>query len=99
MNNPFEIINARLSKIEDLLFDLKQHNEKKELPEAHSAQFISRKKAASILGISLGSLNDYCKRGIIPSFRIRGRVLLKEESVLGSVSLVKSVKHKKGLID
>ena len=99
MNNPFEIIFAELSEIKNVVLHIKQQNEKKELPEAHSAQFISRKKAASILGISLGSLNDYCKRGIIPSFRIRGRVLLKEESVLGSVSLVKSVKHRKGQID
>lgn len=99
MNNPFEIIFADLSEIKNSLLDLKRHNEKKELPEALSAQFISKKRAAFLLGISISTLTNYCKQGIIPSFRIRGRVLLKEESVLGSVSIVKSVKHKKGLID
>lgn len=62
-------------------------------------EFISRKMAKSILGISLVTLGDYCKRGIIPSYRIGSRVLFKEHEIIESVSKVKTYKYKKGEID
>ncbi len=64
-----------------------------------SKKFISRKKTASILGISLVTLGDYCKRGIIPSYRIGSKVLFIESEIIESVTLVKSVKNKKGGIE
>ena len=60
--------------------------------------FISRKKAAQLYGISLVTLNHYCKRGLVPSYRIGNRVLLVESEVLQSVSRVKTFKSgKEGL--
>jgi hypothetical protein len=48
--------------------------------------YISRKVAAQILGISLPTLNDWSKRNLIPSYRIASRIRYKKEEVLSSVS-------------
>ncbi len=100
MNNPFEIIDRRLSIIENLLIELKQHNLKKEFPETHATKFLNRRETASLLGISLGSLNSYTKSSILKAYRIGNRVLYKEKEILEeSVSQIKSFKYRKGLID
>ena len=62
-------------------------------------EFISRKKTAIMLGISLVTLNDYCKRGLIPTYRIGNRVLFIESEIIASVSKVKTIKHMRGEVD
>lgn len=56
-------------------------------------EYITRKDAKEILGISLPTLNDWSKRGIIPSYRIASRVRYKREEVLNSVTKVHSLKY------
>lgn len=60
-------------------------------PPNTKTEFISRKKAARLLGISLVTLGEYCKRGMIPSYRIGNRVLLIEKEIVESVSKIKTV--------
>lgn len=88
-----------LEELEKLIKDCIKSELKNHLAIAPAlkTEFISRKKAASILGISLATLGDYCKRGVIPSYRIGSRVLFKENEVIESVSQVKNLKHKKGI--
>lgn len=50
------------------------------------SEYISRKTTAQILGISLPTLNDWSKRGLIPSYRIASRIRYKKDEVLNSVS-------------
>lgn len=70
MNNPFEIIEQRLSNIELLLLDMKH-------PPKES-KFISRLEARKKLGISMPTLDKALKDGTLIGHRIGGRVLLKE---------------------
>lgn len=56
-------------------------------------EYITRKDTAGILGISLPTLNDWSKRGVIPSYRIASRVRYKREEVLNSVTKVHSLKY------
>src|ERR1035437_5701589 len=58
-------------------------------------EFISRKQAASILGISLPTLGLWSKTGIIPSYRIASRVRYKKQDVLNSLSQVQTLKFKR----
>ena len=58
-------------------------------------EYITRKETARILGVSLPTLNDWSKRGIIPSYRISSRVRYKKEDVLNSLDLVKTIKHRR----
>lgn len=48
--------------------------------------YLSRKETCKILGISLPTLNDYTKRGLVPSYRIGARIRYKKEEVLNSLS-------------
>ena len=56
-------------------------------------EYITRKDTAGILGISLPTLNDWSKRGVIPSYRIASRVRYNREEVLNSVKKVHSLKY------
>ncbi len=44
-------------------------------------RLLSRKETAKILGISLVSLSNYVKLGIIPAYRLGNGVLFKENEV------------------
>lgn len=60
-------------------------------------EYITRQETAEILGISLPTLNDWSKRGIIPSYRIASRVRYKKAEVENSLSQVHSLKYGRGL--
>lgn len=49
-------------------------------------EFLSRKETIALLGISLPTLNDWSKRGIIPSYRIASRIRYKRAEVVASMS-------------
>jgi excisionase family DNA binding protein len=49
-------------------------------------EYITRKETAQILGISLPTLNEYTKRGLVPSFRIGSQIRYKKDEVLKSVN-------------
>ncbi len=58
-------------------------------------EYITRKATAEILGISLPTLNDWSKRGVLPSYRIASRVRYKKGEVLNSLSLVQTIKYRR----
>lgn len=49
-------------------------------------EYLTRKETARILGVSLPTLNDWSKRGLLPSYRIASRIRYKKEEVLNSVN-------------
>ena len=63
MSNPFEIIDARLSNIENLLIDLK-HSKNEYHPE--SDQLLTIKEAADFLHLSVPTIYGYVSRNEIP---------------------------------
>lgn len=62
---------------------------------AHSAseKLLTRKECADKLKISLVTLNDWSKRGLIQSYLIGGRVLYKDSEIEASLYQVKTVKY------
>jgi excisionase family DNA binding protein len=64
-------------------------------PETPS-EYITRKETARLLGISLPTLNDWSKRGVIPSYRIESRVRYKKNEVLESLKKVRTNIYGKG---
>ena len=63
MNNPFEIIDARLSNIENLLLDLK-HSSKEHQPEID--QLLTIKQASELIKLTVPTLYGYVSRNEIP---------------------------------
>lgn len=54
---------------------------------------LSRKETADKLKISLVTLNDWTKRGLIQSYLIGGRVLYKESEIEASLYKTQTVKY------
>ena len=66
------------------------------LPEPKpETEYITRQETTQILGISLPTLNEWSKRGILTAYRIASRVRYKKAEVIASLERVKSVKYKK----
>lgn len=80
MNNPFEIIEARLSNIENLLLDLKQNDKKsQEAPDPDKPLTI--RQAAELLGLAVPTLYSKVSRGEMPCWK-SGKRLLFSRSIL-----------------
>jgi hypothetical protein len=62
-------------------------------PTAQSEILLTRIETADKLKISLVTLSDWSKRGLIQSYLIGGRVLYKENEILASLHQVRSVKY------
>ena len=58
-----------------------------------SESLLTRKETADKLKISLVTLNDWTKRGIIQSYLIGGRVLYKDSEIEASLHKTQTVKY------
>lgn len=62
-------------------------------PELQGDKLLTRKETAEKLKISLPTLNDWSKRGLLKSYIIGGRVLYKANEIEQSLHQVKTVKY------
>lgn len=65
----------------------------KPVQESTSIKFFTRKEVAKILDVSLPTLNEWTKDGIIKAHRIGSRVRYKEEDVNNALQEVKTRKY------
>jgi predicted DNA-binding transcriptional regulator AlpA len=68
------------------------------LPQTHEKQdqLLTRRKTAETLQISLVTLDEYCKKGIIPSYRIGKNIRFKQSEIQGIINEGMRFKFKKG---
>ena len=60
-------------------------------------EFITRQETCKILGISLPTLNDWTKQGLIVGYRIASRVRYKKNEILEALTKINSLKYKRGV--
>jgi excisionase family DNA binding protein len=58
-------------------------------------ELLTREEAAQVLGITLPTLRDYTKRGLVVGYRIGTRVRYKRSEVLGSLQQIRTSKVKR----
>ncbi len=81
---------SMIEKLIELKFPLKQS------PAANSHQeYLSRKEAAGLLKISLPTLNDWTKLGLLKSYKIGSRVLYRKEEIVLSLESLQKMKNKR----
>lgn len=80
MNNPFEIIDLRLSNIENLLLDLKNQNKEVE-PTKQPEQFLTIQEAAEFLRLTVPTVYIKVHKGELPVMK-RGKRLYFSQSEL-----------------
>jgi excisionase family DNA binding protein len=59
------------------------------------SDLLSREEVAKMLKISLPTLNDWSKKGLVQSYRIGNRVLYKLHEILDSIKQVKNLKYRR----
>ena len=64
----------------------KQNN----IPQKEDVEYVTRKEAAKILSVSLVTLNQWTKEGIIVGYRISSRVRYKKAEILNSLTQVRT---------
>jgi excisionase family DNA binding protein len=95
MNNPFSVIDARLTNIESLLLDLKHRP-----PQPDETQkppyLLTRKEVAAKLRITLVTVDKHTKAGILQSYRIGGQIRYKFNEIEKAFEVVKNAKYRRG---
>ena len=77
MNNPFEVIEARLSNIENLILDLKHKPQKVE--PTNQPEILTVKELSKFLNLQRSTIYGYVHNRKIPFIK-RGKVLYFEKS-------------------
>ncbi|WP_425629797.1 helix-turn-helix domain-containing protein [Cellulophaga lytica] len=67
-------------------------------PEKEGLKLLSRKDTAKLLCISLPTLHDWTKTGIVKAHRIGNRILYKLEEVNDALNSIKTSKNEGGLL-
>jgi excisionase family DNA binding protein len=80
MNNPFEVIEARLSDIESLILDLKQPKQEHP-PTKQSEQFLNVRETAKFLKLADSTIYSKVSKGELPVMK-RGKRLYFSTSEL-----------------
>ena len=83
---PEELVNLLTENLIDKLEE--RFNKIVEFPNLET--FLSRKETAKFLKISLPTLHDWTKSGIIPGYRIGNRVLFKKGEIINSMTKIKT---------
>lgn len=78
---------------EVLRTELKNLNDSQ--PEKETTELITRLQTAKILNVSLPTLNDWTKKGIIKGYRIGSRVRYKKNEVFEALKLVDKIKYQR----
>lgn len=87
MNNPFEVIDARLSSIENLILDLK--HQPKQVEPTVQPDLITRKEAIKLLSTTPATLWRWEKHGKIKSYGIEGKRYYKRTELLEALTIKK----------
>jgi len=81
---------------ETVRVELERLNIKGSTPQPDETDYITRQETARILGVSLPTLNDWTKRGVIIGYRIATRVRYKKSEILDSLKEVQTLKYRRG---
>jgi len=81
MNNPFEVIEARLSSIENLILDLK-HQPTKVEPTDQPEQLLTIQEAAEFLNLSVATLYSKVSRNELPFMKRSKRLYFSRTELL-----------------
>jgi len=65
--------------------------------EVIDKKFLTRKETATLLRITLPTLNAYTKKGLLTGVRFGYRVLYREEDVKSAVKAIPTQKYRRGL--
>jgi excisionase family DNA binding protein len=81
MNNPFEVIEARLSSIENLILNLKHQPQKVE-PIQQPERFLTIQEASEFLSLSVPTIYSKVSKGELPVMKRSKRLYFSNSELL-----------------
>jgi excisionase family DNA binding protein len=69
------------------------------VPQKEQSKYLTREETGDLLRISLPTLGEYTKKGILKGYRIGGRVLYSKQEVVASLKQIVSFKHHRSIND
>ncbi|KAA0990480.1 helix-turn-helix domain-containing protein [Dyadobacter aurulentus] len=63
-------------------------------PPVHK-DFLTRKEVSSLLQLSLPTIDQYIKTGILDAVRFKGRIRIKGSSIASATETIKSLRYKR----
>ena len=99
--NPFEILDNRLGNIEQLLkkFFEQQGIQAAQTSTIDSAILITRKQAATMLGVCLTTIDSMSKKGILKKHKSGGRIVrFRKDELLTAFKTYQKYQRINGLI-
>ena len=81
MNNPFELIEARLNSIEDLILDLKHQPKQVESTE-QPEQLLTVQEAASFLNLTVATIYSKVSKGELPVMKRSKRLYFSSAELM-----------------
>jgi excisionase family DNA binding protein len=85
---PDELVAKTVERVTECIKDILQVQDRPE-------EYLTAKETAKLLKISSVTLNDYCKREFIPSYRVGGTVRFKRSEIDGILTKGLRFKYKK----
>lgn len=89
MSNPFEEINQKLDRIENLILNPSSPK------QAPVLKYHERRETADLLHVSLPTLNTYTRKGIIKGSKIGNRVLYTDEAIQEALKDATSYRYRR----
>lgn len=89
MQNPFEILESKLSNIENLLLQLR------EKPIEAENKLLSVKEIAKLSGVSELTVRNWISDGKVQAKRIGRRMFIEHSQFINGLEEVKSLKYKR----
>jgi len=90
-----QIQGITVDELKTLISEVLQNNEvKHEQPHKEDTEYITRQETAEILRISLPTLNEYTKKGILSGYRLGSRVRYKKNEVENALNKMHTIKYR-----
>ncbi len=64
-------------------------------PTDTTPELLTRKQTAEILGVSLTTLHDWTKNGVLPAKRIRSRIRYEKQAIYDSLKDIETIKYRR----
>ncbi|NVN94886.1 MAG: helix-turn-helix domain-containing protein [Bacteroidetes bacterium] len=87
----FDELKGQLREIVNECFNNQNPHKQQEI----DTEYLSRSQVAKTLKVSLVTLNEWTKKGIIKAYRIGNRVLYLKTDIQNSLTEVKSLKYRR----
>lgn len=86
-----EYLDSNIKTIREVIREeLELYKNAKQVPSQQTTKYLTRKETAKLLRISLPTLGEYVKRGIIKSKKMGARVLFNENDIKEAIHTIET---------